>query len=95
MSRQPEKEDPAVSDLRPSQLGSVIDAYIDWREECVALEYAYLRWAHADAPSAEVAYAAYRACLDQEERASALYAELLCAASPASPAASPTGSPLS
>jgi hypothetical protein len=54
------------------------DAYTEWREECVALEDAYRRWASALEPDAELAFAAYRAGLDREERASALYRELVC-----------------
>jgi hypothetical protein len=53
------------------------DAYIDWREECVAVEDAYRRWAGADELDAEFAFAAYRAGLDREERASTHYGELL------------------
>jgi hypothetical protein len=55
----------------------LIDAYIDWREECVILEDAYRRWVSAAASDAELAFAAYRAGLDREERASILYGELV------------------
>jgi hypothetical protein len=53
------------------------DAYTEWLEECVALEHAYRRWAGARGRDATVAFAAYRAGLDREERASILYAELV------------------
>jgi hypothetical protein len=55
----------------------LIDAYIEWREECIALEEAYRRWASADELDAELAFAAYRAGLDREERASTFYGELV------------------
>jgi hypothetical protein len=53
------------------------DAFMDWREESVALEDAYRRWVTADELDAELAFAAYGAGLDREERASTVYAELV------------------
>jgi hypothetical protein len=52
-------------------------AYIDWREECAALEAAYRRWVSADAADAELAFVAYKAALDREQRASVIYGELV------------------
>jgi hypothetical protein len=94
VSRAPVTDETAVSAPGQKQvIDSVIDAYIDWREECAALEYAYLRWAGADALDAELAFAEYMTRLDREERASALYAELLSAASPTSSPTSRSPSP--
>jgi hypothetical protein len=56
---------------------SLIDAYVDWREECAALEDAYRRWVTASGPDAGLAFAAYRAGLDREEHACLRYGELV------------------
>jgi hypothetical protein len=53
------------------------DAYIDWREECVAVWDAYQRWANAPPIDAPSAFAAYSAALDLEERAAEIYADLM------------------
>ena len=58
-------------------LDAAIDAYVDWREECVEVWDAYERWAHAPNIDAAGAFAAYGAALDREESASRAYAELL------------------
>jgi hypothetical protein len=55
----------------------MMDAYIAWREECLALEDAYRRWASGDGLDAELAWATYMAGLDREERASILYGDLV------------------
>ena len=54
-----------------------IEAYVDWREECAGVWTAYERWAHAPVADAAGVFAAYRAALDREERASHAYADLL------------------
>ena len=54
-----------------------IDAYVDWREECVGVWDAYERWARAPKVDAAGAFSAYRAALDREECASDAYADLL------------------
>jgi hypothetical protein len=56
-------------------LDALIDRYVDWREECVAVQAAYEWW--RDGPHAEraTAFLAYRAALDREERAGEVYAE--------------------
>jgi hypothetical protein len=55
----------------------VIDAYVEWREECVGVWEAESRWSAAAPVDAELAFAAYRAALDREECASTNYARLL------------------
>jgi hypothetical protein len=55
---------------------AAVDAYVDWREECLAVQDAYDRWTHAPIPDARWAFVAYRAALDREERASEAYAAL-------------------
>src|SRR5918992_6155537 len=54
-----------------------IEAYVDWREECVGVWDAYERWARAPKIDAGGAFSAYRAALDREECASHAYADLL------------------
>jgi hypothetical protein len=63
------------------QVDEAIDAYVDWREECLSVSEAYERWAHAPVGEAAFAFVAYRAALDREEQASQTYAyRLTCMA---------------
>ena len=50
------------------------DAYVDWREECYALQSAYDRWSRAEVEDRGLRFAAYAAALDREEQASSAYA---------------------
>jgi hypothetical protein len=59
---------------RTRLVDDVIDAYVDWREECHYVRDAYRRWSRAPRADAMLAFAAYAAALDREERASAYYA---------------------
>jgi hypothetical protein len=52
-----------------------IDAYVDWREECTHVWDAHRRWLSAVGADAALAFRAYLAALDREERASEVYAE--------------------
>jgi hypothetical protein len=64
-------------------LDEVVDAYVDWREERATVWDAYARWHDAPVPDCPLAFSAYRAALDREERAAHVYAELMtrvCAA---------------
>jgi hypothetical protein len=54
-------------------LDEAMDAYVDWREECIAVSDAYAGWTAAEATDAELAFAVYVAALDREERASQVY----------------------
>jgi hypothetical protein len=54
-----------------------MDAYVDWREECAHVWEAYRRWLSAAGADAVLAFRAYGAALDREERASEVYAELI------------------
>jgi hypothetical protein len=56
-------------------LDGLMEAYVDWREECLALHNAYERWSSVPLDERNVAFAAYRAALDREEQASSVYAE--------------------
>jgi hypothetical protein len=59
------------------QVDEAIDAYVDWREECLSVSEAYERWERAPVGEAAFAFVAYRAALDREEHASQTYADRL------------------
>jgi hypothetical protein len=59
---------------RTELVDDAIDAYVDWQEECLFVWDAYRRWSRATRADALLAFAAYAAALDREERASAYYA---------------------
>ena len=54
-----------------------VDAYVAWREECVAVRTAYLAWRRARAAEAALAFDAYEAALDREETAAEAYRALM------------------
>jgi hypothetical protein len=58
-------------------IDDVMDAYVEWREESAEVEYAYHRWSVAPPPDAALAFAAYVAALDREDRASMSYAQVI------------------
>lgn len=62
-----------------------IDAYVDWREERASVWDAYARWTSADVADSPLAFSAYGAALDREERAAHVYAELMTRVSAAVP----------
>jgi hypothetical protein len=55
-------------------LDDVMDAYVEWREQSRSVWDAYQRWLCADAQDERLRFAAYLAQLDQEQRASDVYA---------------------
>ena len=62
-----------------------IDALVDWGEECASVWDAYARWTGAHAADSPLAFSAYQAALDREERAAHVYAELMTRVSVAAP----------
>jgi hypothetical protein len=56
---------------------ALIDLYVNGREECIAVQAAYERWRDAPQSVCGPMFAAYRAALDREGRASAVSAELV------------------
>jgi hypothetical protein len=64
---------------------ALIELYVDWREECVAVRAAYERWRAAERDDRAAAFAAYSAALDREELAGNIYAELVRRATPTVP----------
>jgi hypothetical protein len=63
--------------VRPELIDAMMDLYVDWREECITLRKAYERWSSVRLAERELAFAAYRAALDREDRASSIYADLV------------------
>jgi hypothetical protein len=57
-------------------IDETVDAYVDWREESALVWDAYKRWEWAPAGDARLAFAAYCAAVEREERASNVYADL-------------------
>lgn len=64
-----------TSRLRRELIDHLMDAYIDWREECITLGDAYERWLTVAVAERSLAFAAYRAALDREQQASSVYAD--------------------
>ena len=62
---------------RRASIGAVLAAYGLWRCESAAVQAAYRAWLCAPSSSACVAFEAYWAALDREERAAHVYARLL------------------
>ena len=64
-----------TSRLRRELIDYLMDAYLDWREECIVLGDAYERWLTVSVAERTLAFAAYRAALDREQQASSVYAD--------------------
>ena len=62
-----------MSDL----IDAVMDRYVTWREESVAVEAAYRTWRRASAGQRTVAFEDYFAALDREEEAASEYRRLV------------------
>ena len=58
-------------------IDEAMDAYVEWREECARVWDAYEGWLSALKQDAALAFQAYVAALDGEERASEVYAGLI------------------
>jgi hypothetical protein len=56
------------------ELDALVERYVVWREESRTVRLAYERWCGAERPTRSLAYAAYRAALEREERAAWDYA---------------------
>jgi hypothetical protein len=55
-------------------IDDMINAYVDWREQCRRVERAYAGWSTARRPDVRLRFAAYLAEIDQEDRAVETYA---------------------
>ncbi len=66
-----------VPRIRPELIDDLVEMYVEWREECLALRKPWERWSTVPVAERELAFAAYRAALDREEQASVVYADRL------------------
>jgi hypothetical protein len=70
--------DPITISLERKRIvDEAMDAYVEWREECIRVWDAYHRWLSAARADAPFAFPAYVAALDREERASEVYAGVI------------------
>lgn len=63
---------------RDPRIDALVDSYVEWREECARVETTYQRWTKSERSGRELAFVAYRAALDREEKAASVY-ELVAA----------------
>ena len=61
--------------LRRRMGPAVLDAYVDWCDECRAVWDAYRVWASAPVAEDGFAFVAYSAAIDREQRATEIYAK--------------------
>lgn len=66
-----------ISSHRRQMVDDAMDAYVAWREECGRVWDAYRRCLSTVRADAALAFPAYVAALDREERASEVYADLI------------------
>jgi hypothetical protein len=52
-------------------------AYADWAEESAKVAQLYVRWSEATRGERDLAFAAYGAALEREERAAQVYADMV------------------
>lgn len=67
-------EAPGHTARHRSAIDELLEGYVCWREACQAVSRAYERWIGSDRGERALAYAAYLAALDGEERAAGTYA---------------------
>jgi hypothetical protein len=60
-------------DRRELLVDAYIDSYVEWCEECEDLWGAYHRWAVCGRLDRDLAFRAYRAALDREEKAALVH----------------------
>jgi hypothetical protein len=59
--------------LRDRLVDAFIESYVEWREGCDDLRSAYQRWAGSAPVDRDLAFVAYRAALDREEKAALVH----------------------
>jgi hypothetical protein len=62
---------------RRSDVYKALDAYVEWRDACVAVQVAYGVWRIRRGSERLLAFYAYEDALDREERAANVYARLV------------------
>ncbi|HTU87223.1 MAG TPA: hypothetical protein VMF57_16710 [Solirubrobacteraceae bacterium] len=70
----------AVTSSISKLIDAVMDGYVGWREESVAVDAAYREWVRAASAWRALAFEDYCAALDREERAASEYQRLLAIA---------------
>ncbi len=58
---------------RDRLIDTYIESYVEWREGCADLYWAYRSWTLSEPPDRDLAFLAYRAALDREEKAARVY----------------------
>jgi hypothetical protein len=68
-------------DARSSRKNALIDEamerYVEWREECAAVNDAYANWTKAPVEEPDLPFVAYSAALDREQSAAKVYGRAL------------------
>jgi hypothetical protein len=62
---------------RRRDVHKALDAYVEWRDACVAVQVAYGAWRIRRGNERLLAFYAYEDALDREERAANVYARLI------------------
>jgi hypothetical protein len=65
---------PTYTAVHRLAIDELLEGYVSWREACRGVWRAYERWIGSDRGERALAYAAYLAALDGEERAARTYA---------------------
>jgi hypothetical protein len=63
------------SGIDPWSIDALLERYVSWREECIAVRESYRYWAGSRCGERRLAYGAYLAALDREEQAARSYAD--------------------
>jgi hypothetical protein len=66
-----------AADAAPWLADDFLARYVCWREESDSVQAAYEHWRGGRRPDRALAFAAYRAALDREERAALTFGELV------------------
>ena len=62
---------------RRREVHKLLDAYVEWRDACVAVQVAYGSWRARHGSDRALAFYEYEHALDREERAANVYARLV------------------
>lgn len=65
------------SSRQQRMVDEAVDAYVEWREECLRVWEAYQGWLEAARVDGPLASLAYEAALDREQRAAEVYGGLI------------------
>jgi hypothetical protein len=62
---------------RRHNVNKALDAYVAWRDACLAVQVAHRSWRGRRGAGATLAFYAYEDALEREERAANVYAKLI------------------